>query len=123
MNTMDTSIEHRADDMAGKVGRAFRNCRQRCEDRVRKAPLSALAVAAGTGYFFKSGILAILAGAVFRVVLALLRPALVIFAGVKLYEFMSRRKEHTESQSSLVTVGPSAAPGTMEPAVIPSTNL
>lgn len=120
---MSNSLETQASNAVGKAGDVIQQLARRYEEQVRQAPLPAVAVAVGAGYFLKSGLLAVLVGALLRIAAALVRPALVIFAGVKLYDFLSHRGENPEPESSLVTVGPSAAPGTMEPAVIPSSNL
>ena len=60
------------------------DCRERCEAQIRNAPFAAVAIAALVGFFVRPATL-------FRLAVAAIRPALLIFAVVKIVGFL--RKE------------------------------
>ena len=68
---------------------------QKCENRIRKSPATAVLGAAAVGYFLhRMPVRAILVTQV-RVLSALTPPALFLFGAAKLYEFLQRQESAT----------------------------
>jgi uncharacterized protein (DUF2062 family) len=65
--------------------------RQRTENYVREEPTKAVAIALAAGVFLSIFPVFRLFSGVLRLVFALLKPALLILGGVKLYEEYSKR--------------------------------
>jgi len=60
--------------------------------RIRSNPTRALAIAAATGFVLQSAPAGRLLGGLIRVSFALLKPALLVLGGVKIWETIKRRQ-------------------------------
>lgn len=69
----------------------FDELRQRTEDYVRDEPTKAVGIALAIGVFLTVVPVFRIVGVLLRLVLALARPALMIFGGLKAYEEITKR--------------------------------
>ena len=61
---------------------------EQLEDKVRKSPTDSVLVAGVIGYFLHILPLGALVGGVLRLIIALIRPAVLVYAASKLYELV-----------------------------------
>jgi hypothetical protein len=88
MSVLPESLGSSATTTLDKLSRSFKDGRRTSEDRIRNAPLPSVLGALGIGYLLRFlPITAILFGVV-RLVLALIKPAIIAFGAFKLYEFL-----------------------------------
>ena len=69
-----------------------RNLLEEASALIRKNPTQALAIAAGAGFLLQAAPVGRVVGGLFRVSFALLRPALMVVGGVKIWEKIQRRQ-------------------------------
>lgn len=76
----DTSVG----DVCETLSRACSDCSLECAERIRRAPLASVLGAAAFGYFLQFLPLRQIAGGLLRVVVGLVKPALIVFGVLKL---------------------------------------
>jgi hypothetical protein len=86
------SLEEGVGVLLSNARQGIRNRYQKCENRIRKSPTTAVLGAVAAGYFLhRMPVRAILVTHV-RVLSALAPPALFLFGAAKLYEFLQRQE-------------------------------
>jgi hypothetical protein len=86
------SMEEGVKVLLGNARQGIRHRYQKCENKVRKSPATAVLGAAAAGYLLhRLPVRAILVTQV-RVLSALAPPALFLFGAAKLYEFLQRQE-------------------------------
>jgi uncharacterized protein YacL len=84
-------IESSAADALRSANEAAQQCCQRCEEKIRAAPIASVLSALGVGYVLRIAPIAILVTGLLRIGLVLLRPAILIFGTLKLIEFFKNQ--------------------------------
>lgn len=77
---LDTSMG----EICETVSQACSQCSSECAERIRRAPLASVLGAAALGYFLQFLPVAAILNGLVRVVLGLVKPALIVFGVVKL---------------------------------------
>ncbi len=77
---LDTSME----DVRETLSRACSDCSLECAERIRRAPLASVLGAAAFGYFVQFLPLRQIVGGLLRVIIGLIKPALIVFGVLKL---------------------------------------
>ena len=86
------SVEEGVNVLLGNARQGIRQRYQKCQNRIRKSPTTAVLGAAAAGYLLhRLPVRAILITQV-RVLSALTPPALFLFGAAKLYEFLQRQE-------------------------------
>jgi len=86
------SIEEGVNVLWCNARQGIRERYQKCEDRIRKSPTTAVLGGVAVGYFLhRMPVRAILVTQV-RVLSALTPPALLLFGAAKLYEFLQKQE-------------------------------
>jgi len=86
------SLEEGVSVLCGNVRQGIRNRFQKCENRIRQSPTTAVIGAVAAGYFLhRMPVRAILVTQI-RVLSALTPPALLLFGAAKLYEFLQKQE-------------------------------
>lgn len=83
-----SKIDGALGDACRAVGDACAEKSRCCEDAVRRSPLLALAGAAIAGYIFQILPLSRIVGALVKLVVTLLKPALLIYGAAKVVEYL-----------------------------------
>lgn len=84
---MNTScIDSALGEVCRKIGETCQEKSRCCEEAVRRSPLGGVACAALAGYLLQKLPLLSIAGGLMGVVARLLKPALLIYGAVKLWE-------------------------------------
>lgn len=86
MQNPSTPIESSAFEVIDSQKESSRHCFQDCEERIRTSPISAVLMAAAVGYLLRFLPLGMLLGGIVRLLLLLVKPVIVVFGAVKLYE-------------------------------------
>lgn len=86
------SLEEGVSVLLGNAQECIRTRYQKCENRIRQSPTTAVLGAVAVGYFLhRMPVRAILVTQV-RVLSALTPPALLLFGAAKVYEFLQRQE-------------------------------
>jgi len=86
------SLEEGVSVLCGNARQGIRNRFQKCENRIRQSPTTAVIGAVAAGYFLhRMPVRAILVTQI-RVLSALTPPALLLFGAAKLYEFLQKQE-------------------------------
>ncbi len=85
-------MEEGVHELLSSARQGIRHRYEKCEERIRKSPKTAVLGALATGYFLhRMPVRAILVTQV-RVLSALTPPALFLFGAAKVYEFLQRQE-------------------------------
>ncbi|MEA3209231.1 MAG: hypothetical protein QOE70_2288 [Chthoniobacter sp.] len=75
-----------------------RHCYVDCEASVRQSPSTSLFVAVAVGYVLRSLPIGALLGGLIRVLVSMVRPAVLLFSAAKLYELLQRQARPAPSE-------------------------
>jgi hypothetical protein len=97
MNSENYSLESSVEKGFQNLNETFTQCVQDFEEKVRSTPLTAVAIAAAGGYLLHVLPIGPLIRLILKLVLFSIKPLIVAFGAVKLYEFI--RKQTSENRS------------------------
>lgn len=95
------NLEEAAMEAFQSVGESCEEYRQCCEDKIREAPLASVATAAAVGFLVHILPVTAIVGSVVRIALFLLKPALLVFGALKLYEVLQAKNSGGDTVASL----------------------
>lgn len=98
MNSENYSLDSPLAKGCASVNETFTQCLHDVEEKVRSTPLVAVSVAAVGGYLLRFFPIALILRFVIRLLLFSIKPLIVVFGAMKLYEFI--RKQTGELQST-----------------------
>ena len=103
MNSENYSLQSSLEKGCQSLNESFTQCVRDLEDKVRSTPLVAVSLAAGLGYVLRFFPITLIIGIVTKLFFLSLKPLILIFGALKLYEFI--QKQGGENRSSRETRG------------------
>lgn len=98
MNSENYSLDSSLKEGCASLNETLTQGLHDLEDKVRSTPLVAVSLAAGVGYLLRFFPITWILSVVARLFLFSLKPLIILFGAVKLYEFI--RKQSSEVRSS-----------------------
>jgi hypothetical protein len=98
MNSENYSLESSLKKGCASLNDSLTQCLRDFEEKIRSTPLGAVSLAAVVGYLLRFFPITLILGVVVRLLLFSLKPLIILFGAVKLYEFI--RKQSGEIQST-----------------------
>ena len=117
MNSEDYSLQSSLEKGCQSLNESFTRCVQDLEDKVRSTPLAAVSFAVGIGYLLRFFPITLILGIIAKLFFFALKPLILIFGAVKLYEFIQkqsgeiRSSAETERDREPLLDSPSGPPG------------
>lgn len=87
-NSPIRNLEEAATEALQSLNESCKECRSRCADRIREAPLASVGFALGIGFLFRWIPVAAVLGMVLKLFTASIRPLLVLFGLAKLIDLL-----------------------------------
>lgn len=106
-SSLDTSIE----EIREKVSRAYSDCSLECAERIRRAPLASVLGAAALGYFLQFLPLRQIVGGLLRVIVGLVKPALIVFGVLKVISCLKNGCGDEQAEREPLVDSPAGPPG------------
>jgi hypothetical protein len=97
MNSETYSLDSSLKKGCESLNETFTHCLRDFEGKVRSTPLVAVSVAAAAGYLLRFFPIFWILSVVTRLLLLSLKPLIVIFGAVKLYEFIRKQTDETRT--------------------------
>ena len=97
MNSETYSLDSSLKKGCESLNETFTHCLRDFEDKVRSTPLVAVSVAAAVGYLLRFFPIFWILSVVTRLLLLSLKPLIVLFGAVKLYEFIQKQSSEVRS--------------------------
>ncbi|MDX2081814.1 MAG: hypothetical protein SFU53_13605 [Terrimicrobiaceae bacterium] len=94
------AIESSASEMIDKLSQSARDCYSSCEEHVRTQPMPAVLGAVAIGYVLRFIPIFAIFGILLKLVLFLVKPAILIFGAAKLREMMQQQNGSNPQGSS-----------------------
>ena len=91
MNSENYSLQSSLEKGCQSLNESFTQCVRDLEEKVRSTPLLAVSLAAGLGYVLRFFPIALIIGIVVRLFFFSLKPLILIFGALKLYEFVQKQ--------------------------------
>lgn len=92
MNPENSSLESSIKQTFQNFSGSATECLQDFEDKVRSSPLAAVALGASVGYLLRFFPLGFILGILVRLLLFSLKPLILIFGAVKLFELVKQNR-------------------------------
>ena len=90
MNSENSSLESSIKQSLQSLNESFTQCLADFEDRVRSAPLAAVSLGVSVGYLLRFFPLTFILGIVLRLFLFSLKPLILLFGAMKLFELVRK---------------------------------
>ena len=92
MNSETSSLESTIKKTFQDLNGSFNQCLQDFEDRVRSSPLAAVSLGVSVGYLLRFFPITFILGILVRLFLFALKPLVLIFGAVKLFELIRQNR-------------------------------
>jgi hypothetical protein len=91
MNSENYSLQSTLEKGCESLNESFTQCVRDLEDKVRSTPLVAVSLAVVVGYVLRFFPIALIIGIVTKLFFLSLKPLILIFGALKLYEFVQKQ--------------------------------
>jgi hypothetical protein len=91
MNSENYSLQSTLEKGCESLNESFTQCVRDLEDKVRSTPLVAVSLAVVVGYVLRFFPIALIIGIVTKLFFLSLKPLILIFGALKLYEFIQKQ--------------------------------
>ena len=99
MNSENSSLESTIKETFQNLNESFAQCLQDFEERVRSSPLAAVSLGVSVGYLLRFFPITFILSALIRLFLFALKPLILVFGAVKLFELIRQNRGNKWSAS------------------------
>ena len=92
MDNAKSTLEEITAETVDSIDQKTRECLACCQERIREQPVCAVLSAAGIGYLLRFFPLTLIVGSFLRLVVALLKPALLVLGIIKILSCLQEKK-------------------------------
>jgi hypothetical protein len=99
MNSENSSLESTIKQTFQNLNESFTQCLQDFEERVRSSPLAAVSLGVSVGYLLRFFPITFFLGILIRLFLFALKPLILVFGAIKLFELIRQNRGENWSAS------------------------